>query len=175
MVGLLYVISFPLVDICCDLRTPLKYHLVRWAPLYFVFGPTAFTYFILCGTISAFVGITLINEFVTLGPDGVLSQSDASDAGIFIFFHAVEWITGALGILAFWRLYQWLALPSFWYGLLVASFALCAIFRDARNIDTGNGFETGPGVLFSPLLVDLIPVAIASLLCLRFLGLRNTA
>jgi hypothetical protein len=76
-----------------------------------------------------------------------------------MMFHTVEWACSVVGAFGFAWLFRWLGLPRFWFVLLFLSLSVSAVYRTAR-LDPGPVFGTGPAILMSPELIDVVPIAI---------------
>lgn len=148
---LLFLVSMPWVARRTDFLSITREHLRRFAPIYFVVGPSAITYFAVCGTVSAIA--LLIFSFL----HNNMSRDYVIQNGIFTMFHWIEYASSFLGAYAFAWLIRWVGLSWVWISISVVSLAVSAAYRTAR-LDPGPNFSTGPGILLSPEWLDAIPV-----------------
>jgi len=137
-----------------DFVSLLRQHLRRYAPFYFVIGPSAVTYFGCCGAASAAGGAL----FYVIHP-GNYSPQYAIQHGLYTLFHWTEYTCSFLGTLGFAWLIRWVGLPRLWTAMLFVSMSVCAAYRTAR-VSNGPYVGTGPEILRSPQWLDVIPVAL---------------
>lgn len=136
-----------------DFVAILRQHLHRYAPFYFVVGPSAVTYLAFCGAVSS--GGTIL---FSLRHDSI-SQEYANRHGMYTQLHWIEYMCSFLGTLGFAWLIRWVGLPRLWLGMLFVSMSVCATYRTAR-VGSGPDFASGPEILRSPQWLDVIPVAL---------------
>jgi hypothetical protein len=136
-----------------DFVSILRQHLRRFAPFYFVIGPSAITYLCFCGAASA----SSVILFYKL-PNNY-SQEYANQHGLYTLFHWIEYTCSFLGAFGFACLIRWVGLPRLWTAILFVSLSVCAAYRTAR-VGSGPDFEAGPEILLSPQWLDVIPVAL---------------
>jgi|GEM_PF-1946456 hypothetical protein len=151
VLGLLFLASLPWVARRTDFLSITREHLRRFAPLYFVVGPSAITYFAVCGTVSAIAAIIFPFAHNNMSRDYVIQH------GIFTMFHWIEYASSFLGAYAFAWLIRWVGLSWVWTGISVVSLSVSAAYRTAR-LDPGPNFSTGPQILLSAEWLDAIPV-----------------
>jgi hypothetical protein len=102
-----------------DLVSLARTHVRRFAPLYLVVGPSAMTYFALCGTLSASLGVA----WIFLLTDG--SREQILQSGIYRMFRGVEWGCSLAGGYGFAWLLRWLDVPRFWFVIPRSIMATC--------------------------------------------------
>jgi len=153
--GLTFLLFLASLWVCrhTDFLFVLRQHLRRFAPLYFVAGPSAITYLAVCGAASS-----------SLGPVYYLFHNDYSQAyanqhGLYTMFHWVEYTCSFVGALGFAWLIRWVGLSRLWTAMLFVSLSVCAAYRNAR-VGTGPMVSSGPTILLSPQWLDAIPVAL---------------
>ena len=162
---LLFLASLPMVARRTDFLSITRKHLRRFAPLYFVVGPSAITYFAVCGTVSAIATLIFAYAHDDFTRDyviqhGIFTMRDyLIQHGIFTMFHWIEYASGFLGAYAFAWLIRWVGLSWVWTGISVVSLSVSAAYRTAR-LDPGPDFGTGPQILLSPEWLDVIPVVL---------------
>lgn len=137
----------------------LRRHLHRFAPFYFVVGPSAVIYLGVNGAASA-GGELLFYHFHHYHD---YSQQFAIQHGLYTQFHWTEYTSSFLGTLGFAWLIRWVGLPRLWLAMLFVSMSVCAAYRTAR-VGSGPDVGSGPEILLSPQWLDVIPVALG--LCL---------
>jgi hypothetical protein len=152
---LLFLASLPWLARRTDFISITRGHLRRFAPLYFVVGPSALTYFAFCGTVSAIAASLFINTHGYTLYD--VPRDYIIQRGIFTMFHWIEYASSFLGAYAFARLLRWVGLSSVWIGISVVSLSVSAAYRTAR-LDPGPNFGSGPQILLSPEWLDAVPV-----------------
>ena len=142
-----------------DFLACLSRHVCRWAPLYLILGPPALTYIIACG----FCSMTYLwyidsgDQFIWEG----LSRDEILASQRFRGLHVIEWVCGMVGAFASAWVVHSLRLPTFWYGVVLASMSLTAVYRTAAcRLDPVGGFGSGPDFLVSPTLMDALPVLV---------------
>lgn len=157
--GLLFLLFLASLWVCrhTDIISVLRQHLRRFAPLYFVAGPSAITYLAVCGTAS----ISSIEVFYLFHKD--TSQAYANQHGVYTVLHWVEYTCSFVGALFFAWLIRWVGLSRLWTAMMFVSLSVCAAYRTAR-VGTGPNFGSGPKILLSPQWLDAIPVVLG--LCL---------
>jgi len=151
VLGLLFLASLPWLARRTDFLSITREHLLRFAPLYFVVGPSAITYFAVCGTVSAIAGLIFPLAHNNLSRDYLIQH------GILTMFHWIEYASSFLGAYVFAWLIRWVGLSWIWTGISVVSLSVSAAYRTAR-LDPGPNFGTGPQILLSPEWLDAIPV-----------------
>jgi len=151
--GLLFLLFLASLWVCrhTDFLFVLRHHLRRFAPLYFVAGPSAITYLAVCGTAS----ISSIEVFYLFHKD--TSQAYANQHGVYPMLHWVEYTCSFVGALFFAWLIRWVGLSRSWTAMMLVSMSVCAAYRNAR-VGTGQNFGSGPTILPSPQWLDAIPV-----------------
>ena len=156
VLSLMFFISLPLVARRTDFLSITREHLRRFAPLYFVAGPSAITYFAVGGTVS------VIATFIFLIAHAVIDHDDAGrdfivSGEIFTMFRWIEYTCSFFGAYVFARLIRWVGLSWIWTVIAVVSLAVSAAYRTARQ-EYGPNASTGPDILLSPEWLDAIPV-----------------
>lgn len=151
VLSLVFVASLPWLARRTDFLSITREHLRRFAPLYFVVGPSAITYFAVCGTVSAIASIIFVVAHNNALRDYVIQH------GIFTMFHWIEYASSFLGAYVFSRLIRWVGLSWIWTVIAIVSLSVTAAYRTAR-LDPGPNFGTGPQLLLSPEWLDAIPV-----------------
>lgn len=157
--GLIFLLFLASLWVCrhTDFLFVLRQHLQRFAPLYFVAGPSAITYLAICGMAS----IGSIEIFYLFHKD--TSQAYANRHGVYPMLHWVEYACSFVGALFFAWLIRWVGLSRLWTAMMLVSMSVCAAYRTAR-VGTGSNFGSGPTILLSPQWLDAIPVILG--LCL---------
>lgn len=148
----------------------LRQHLRRFAPLYFVAGPSAIIYFGFCG-----IGSASVTTFFCWFHHNY-TQEYANQHGLYTLLHGIEYTGSFLGAFGFAWLIRWVGLPRLWIAMLFVSMSVCAAYRTARVAST-VGVGTGPEILLSPQWLDVIPVVLGIglflLLCRRLNDRQN--
>lgn len=166
--GLIFLLFLTSLWVCrhTDSLFVLRQHLRRFAPFYFVAGPSAITYLAVCGTAS----ICSIEVFYLFHKD--TSQAYANQHGVYPMLHWVEYICSFVGALFFGWLIRWVGLSRSWTTMMLVSMSVCAAYRNAR-VGTGSNFGSGPTILQSPQWIDAIPVILGLCLYLFLCQQRN--
>lgn len=151
--GLTFLLFLASLWVCrhTDFLFVLRQHLRRFAPLYFVAGPSAITYLAVCGAASSSLGVVYYwfhNDY---------SQAYANTHGLYTMFHWIEYTCSFAGALSFAWLIRWVGLSRLWTAMLLVSLSVCAAYRNAR-VGTGPMVSSGPTILLSPQWLDAIPV-----------------
>ena len=154
---LLFLASLPWLFRRTDFFPMLQQHLRRFAPLYFVIGPAAITYFAVCPTASMTLGEIFFRIHTDIPING--SQQYANEHGLYTLFHLAELGSSFLGALFFAWLIRWVGLSRLWTIMLFVSMSVCAAYRTAR-VGTDPSFGSGPQILLSPQWADAIPVVL---------------
>lgn len=163
---LLFLSSLPWLCRRTDFLPLLRHHLRRFAPLYFVAGPSAITYFAVCPSAS----LSILLLFYSTHNN--ISQNYAEQHGLYTMFHWAELLCSFFGALFFAWLIRWVGLPRLWTAMLLVSMSVCAAYRTAR-VGTGPNYGSGPEILLSPQWLDAIPVILG--LCLYLLLSQKAA
>ena len=153
LLPMIYLLTLPWVVRHTDFPILARAHLRRFAPLYLIAGPSAVSYFAVCGTLS------VVGSLCWIWCLHDISREHIIQSGIFTMLHGVEWGCSLFGAYGFAWLIRWLGLPRLWFGMLFLSLAVTASYRTAR-LDPGPGFTTGPTILFAPELLDILPVVV---------------
>ena len=156
VLSLMFFISLPLVARRTDFLSITREHLRRFAPLYFVAGPSAITYFAVGGTVSFIAAIIFLIVHAVINHDHTVGDS-ITPQEIFTMFRWIEYACSFFGAYVFARLIWWVGLSWIWTVIAVVSLAVSAAYRTARQ-ESGPNASTGPDILLSPEWLDAIPV-----------------
>jgi hypothetical protein len=156
VLSLVFFTSLPLVTRRTDLSSITREHLRRFAPLYFVAGPSAITYFAVCGTVSVIATFIFLIAHAVIANDNATCES-ITPHEIFTMYRWIEYTCSFLGAYVFARLIRWVGLSWIWMVITVVSLAVSAAYRTARQ-ESGPNASTGPDILLSPQWLDAIPV-----------------
>ena len=152
----LFLVSLPWLFRRTDFLSMLRHHLRRFAPLYFVAGPSAITYFAVVPCAS----MLLLLRFLYSTPNFVsVSPEYANQHGLYTQFHLAELGFSFVGSLFFAWLIRWVGLSRLWTILLFVSMSVCAAYRTAR-VGTDLHPGTGPQILHSPQWFDAVPIVL---------------
>ena len=158
LIFLLFLFSLPWLFRHTDFLFLLRGHLHRFAPLYFVAGPSAIIYFAVTPAACLSIGglfFSIHNNAIPING----SQAYANQHGLYTLFHLAELGSSLVGALFFAWLIRWVGLSRIWTAMLFVSLSVCAAYRTA-HVGTGTNFRSGPEILLSPQWLDAVPVVL---------------
>ena len=158
----LFFFGLTVLVLCSGVRdffVRLKRHLRRWAPIYLVAGPPSLTYLCGCGGLSFFYYIYLNKRH------GGLTHDQMYAAGILTTYQHIEYFCSFAAALLFAVFFRWLGLLRPWFWILWSALSVTAAYRTGR-LDANA--VTGPTIVLSPELGDILPVALGAAIFLFY-------